>query len=538
MSAASHVKSFLEAIRSRGLAKIEDRDFEIAQVETNVGEFVRHIASVLLVDSRENLPGIIEEANRWKVPLYPFSRGCNWGYGSKLPALVPTIEGGVLLDLSQLNKIIKIDEEQGVATIEPGVTQKQLADELAKNGSRYFFDVTGSGAETSVLGNALERGIAYGSLRAQQLTGMEVFLGNGKKIRTGFGDFPNSALTGLYSYGLGPAIDGLFFQSNLGIVVEADMQLSLKPECLIGVTVAFNPEDLSAFMDQVRELLRFGYLSGIPHIANRERTLSTIIPLVAEMASVSSDEAKKITANVIREEWTLTAAVAGSPKIANEKLKHIKRNLRAFGRVYSYSLSASSWKSNLKDWLIGCVLNREQKIVIEASKPLRAFHQGIPSNAGVQFLLPSVGGNAPAANQVDGTANATVDNSPEGFLLCTPLAPLSGESARVFVQVAQEQANKHQVRFAMTLNMLSNRILEAVISVHFARASAQERARAHQCVHDMTETFSNFGFYPYRINIDQQKTFQRWSPALGSAISSIKSALDPNKIIAPGRYGE
>ena len=89
----------------------------------------------------------------------------------------------------------------------------------------------------------------------------------------------------------------------------------------------------------------------------------------------------------------------------------------------------------------------------------------------------------------------------------------------------------------MTLNLLTGRVLEAVVSVHFSRASQEERDKAHACINDMTEIFCSQGFYPYRINIDQQKKFSGISPLQEKISSSIKKALDPNAVIAPGRYG-
>lgn len=512
------LRSFIESVRRRNLAIVEDGEAALSQAGHNVGEFVRQVPCILRVTKKADLPIIVEEANRWRVQVYPYSKGMNWGYGSRLS----TRSGSVLLDLSHLNRIININEVHGIATIEPGVTQRQLADELLKRGSHYYLDVTGSGSETSILGNALERGIAYGSLRVQQVTGMEILLGNGKQFHTGFGSSPHPVLAGLYSYGLGPALDGLFFQSNLGIVLEGHIQLTLRPERLVGLTIALKDKNISAFMDQARDLLQQGYIHGIPHLANRERTISTIAPLLAKKTGLSKVDARNQAERVIHGDWILTTAVAGSPAIVNEKIKHIKKVLGPLGRVYSHVLTRPLWKDRLKSWCIDRILSREQRVLIQATEPLRGFHKGKPSDAGIQFLLQG--------------PNASVDENPEGFLLCTPLAPLSGESALAFAQMAKEISAKHQVRFAMTLNILTSRTLEAVISVHFSRSYAEEKSRAHACVDEMTNAFADQGFYPYRVNIDQQQRFASLSPVLADVIRSIKRVLDPSGIIAPGRY--
>jgi 4-cresol dehydrogenase (hydroxylating) len=219
----------------------------------------------------------------------------------------------------------------------------------------------------------------------------------------------------------------------------------------------------------------------------------------------------------------LTAAVAGSPAVVNKKLKHIRQAIGSLGRVNSHALIGPSWKDQIKVWWRDRVISEEQRVVIDASAPLRGFHEGRPSDSGIQFLLD--------------VPSKSVDENPEGFLLCTPLAPLSGTNSKLFVQITEELAAQHGVRFAMTLNMLTPRILEAVISLHFSRSSVDEKTRAHACVNELTTAFNRKGFYPYRVHNDPQDLVTMASPVLAEVNQSIKSIVDPNSIIAPGRYG-
>jgi 4-cresol dehydrogenase (hydroxylating) len=510
-------EAFFQALRSADFLDVQTDAATLSALSQNVGEFRRTILGIIHVRKKADISKVIKEANRWKIPLYPFSSGLNWGYGSKLPAR----DGGVLLDLSALNEL-SIDEEQGVATIEPGVTQRQLADELSRRSSRYFLDVTGSGQETSVLGNALERGIAYNGIRVNQLTGMEVVLGNGTQFRTGFGDYPNPILAGLYSHGLGPSLEGLFFQSNLGIVIEAKLQLMLRPLGLHAISISISSDRLNEFIESTSWLKRHGYLHGIPHVTNRERTVSTIVPLLMQQSGISAEGARAVILRVIKGDWSLTASVIGDPAIVKEKIRRIKKEIGSLGSIFVHSIDQSSWKSRMRTWLISRLANSEQRLVIAATALLRGLHIGQPSDAGIALLKTGSG--------------ASVDGGTEGFLLCTPLAPLSGKSADIFFQIAHQQAQHHDVRFAMTLNMITDRVLEAVISVHFDRASSDERDRAHRCIQEMTTAFQERGFYPYRVNIDQMNVSKESNPSLFSVLRELKTTLDPNGIISPGRY--
>lgn len=492
---------------------------ELSEQLQNVGQFTRRTEAIVKVFKRSNVQKIMTLSARYNLSLFPFSRGCNWGYGSKLPVK----DGAVLLDLSGLDKIISIDDKHGVATIEPGVTQIQLAEELLKRKSRYFLDVTGSGAYTSVLGNSLERGVAYGSLRAQQLAGLEAVLGDGSVIRTGFGDYENPALAGLYSYGLGPSLDGLFFQSNLGIVTEGKLQLTLRPEKLVAISIAVSDKNINQFVEEMAELKRTGIIHGIPHLADRERLLSTLTPLVMQELGCDELEAQTKIKNVIKTDWVLTTSVAGPAAIAKQKLQLVKKRVSKIGKIYAHDFTEEIWKKKIKEGLIQLLSNSDQKTVIKASEKLRGFHQGIPSNAGIQFLLNN--------------ESKTVDKSKTGFLLYTPLAPLSGDNAELFYKLTAELANTLSVKYAMTLNMVSDRVLEAVISVHFDNQIQAEVSKAHDFVDALNKIFSVRGFYPYRININEQaRNNQKPSGQSSLVLEKIKKVLDPNGVIAPGRY--
>src|SRR6202041_221828 len=105
-------------------------------------------------------------------------------------------------------------------TIEPGVTQRQLVEFLAQKKSALWPDVTGASAECSLIGNTMERGFGhtpYGD-HASKVCGLEVVLPNGEVIETGSARFPDSLSGPIYRWGVGPSLDGLFLQSNLGVV--------------------------------------------------------------------------------------------------------------------------------------------------------------------------------------------------------------------------------------------------------------------------------------------------------------------------------
>lgn len=189
---------------------------DTAACTRNLTEFPdRKIHSVLRPVSRAEVQEVVAIAARHRVPLYPVSTGRNWGLGSALPV----VDGCAVVDLRLMNRILEIDTDLRYAVVEPGVTQRQLADALA--GGPCMLNVTGSGAETSVVGNVLERGVGVLGPRTRDLRALEAVLATGEIVRTGHwssGDVPEWHQ---FPPGAGPDVTGLFVQSGFGIVTSA-----------------------------------------------------------------------------------------------------------------------------------------------------------------------------------------------------------------------------------------------------------------------------------------------------------------------------
>lgn len=180
--------------------------------------------------SVEEVVALVRLANRYELPLWPVSKGKNWGYGAATPAQ----DGALVIVLERLNQITTVDEEMAYAVVEPGVTYRQLHGHLEERGIPLWLDCTDGPADGSVMGNALERGVGetdYGD-HFGNICGMEVVLPDGSVIRTGGGPFDGFKSWNTYKWGVGPYLEGLFSQANYGIVTKMGLWLMPKPEYL------------------------------------------------------------------------------------------------------------------------------------------------------------------------------------------------------------------------------------------------------------------------------------------------------------------
>ena len=290
------------------------------QTDNTTGRF-QAITTVQEPTSVEEVIAIVRYARLSKVPLYPVSRGFNWGYGSRSPV----IENSALVDLGKMDRILNADSisvNNPVAVIEPGVTQIQLYEFLQKHCPELAFNVTGSGKDTSIIGNALDRGVGYMGPRREDLFGLEIVLGSGEILRTGFRRLGESSrLAHSHPFGLGPLVDGLFFQGNFGIVTSACFRLFPRRPKEVAVSLALRKAaDLPQFIDELARLKREGLLTSVTHVANRARTHATLSFGISRYLEnecgfspeAAINEADRAINILVTDEWTSLAPLRQS----------------------------------------------------------------------------------------------------------------------------------------------------------------------------------------------------------------------------------
>ncbi|MFI6499441.1 FAD-binding oxidoreductase [Nonomuraea typhae] len=190
------------------------------------------------------------------VALYPVSTGYNWGLGSR----EPVADGAVVLGLDRLRRVRRLDLDIAVAVIEPGVTQGALAELLAA--TPYMVNVTASSPHTSIIGNALERGVGLRRQRCEDVAGLEVVLADGRLVR--LGNWPDERGRMVpYRHELGPGLMPLFAQSNFGVVTAAVIRLLPRPQALTVIRLTFDASRLARAVDELRRYYGQRLISGV-----------------------------------------------------------------------------------------------------------------------------------------------------------------------------------------------------------------------------------------------------------------------------------
>ena len=210
--------------------------------------------------SVEQVQQILRVANAARIPMYPISTGRNLAYGGAAPVL----SGSVVLDLKRMDRVLEVDERNAYALVEPGVSYFDLYRHIQDRGLKLMLDVPTPGWG-SVIGNALEHGVGLTPMRDHfdAQCGMEVVLADGSLLRTGMGALPGADTWQQFKYGIGPYVDGMFSQSNLGVVTKMGIWLLPEPEAVRGLRIrAPRHDDVEPMVDILCELANAGVVDA------------------------------------------------------------------------------------------------------------------------------------------------------------------------------------------------------------------------------------------------------------------------------------
>ena len=182
---------------------------------------------VVFAKNTLDISDAVRIAERFSVPIIPF------GVGSSLEGHLLAVQGGMSLDVSQMNKILSINAEDLTVTVQPGTTRMQLNNELKSTG--LFFPID-PGADASIGGMCATRAsgtnaVRYGTMRENVLA-LEVVNAKGEIIKTGTRAKKSSA---------GYDLTRLFVGSEgtLGVISEITLKIYPLPEAISAAICSF-----------------------------------------------------------------------------------------------------------------------------------------------------------------------------------------------------------------------------------------------------------------------------------------------------------
>lgn len=465
-------------------------------------------SAVAAPGSTEEVQAVVRWANKYGIPLWPISLGRNVGYGGA----APRVPGSVVVDLGRrMNQILKLDGDNASCVVEPGCTYFALYEEIQKRGLPLWIDCPDLGGG-SVLGNAIDRGVGYtpyGDHFANRC-GMEIVLPNGELLRTGMGAMPgkegeDNPTWQSFQHAFGPSLDGIFSQSNFGIITKMGMHLMPETPHQSYCFTFPRDEDFEQIVELIRPLAQQRILGNIPQLRHIIQELN----VTGRRKDTFHNSHTPMTREEIRKaakdlpfgdcSWVFYGTQYGPPESIAAQLELIKST---FGKVPGSKL-----------WLP------------EDVPADHYLHSRVAVCSGVPVLRE--------LDWLNWLPNA-------GHLFFSPIAPTRGKDASLIHEIVQRAHAKYGFDLFPTL-CVSGREIHYITNIIYDRGEAEQKARAIKMMREMIAECAAEGYGEYRTHLlfaDQvAKTYSWNNQALLKFNETIKDALDPNGIMAPGRNG-
>ncbi len=530
MSRAQWVSALLEWRDCLGSEFVVTDRPALAAAATTTFATQQTIPAILRPATRAEVQACLRIATRYGAAVYPVSSGKNWGYGSSVPTKTET----AILDLSRMTRILDFSEQLAYVTVEPGVTQEQLRVFLAERGSKLWMDSTGSSPLASLVGNTMERGFGhtpYGDHFAHSC-GLEVVLPGGECVETGYGRYPDAKCAALHRWGVGASLDGLFSQSNFGVVTR--MTIWLMPAPAYFQAFFFRCDEGNAVgpvIEALSQLRLSGTLQSAVHIGNDYKVLGGLgqypweemggeTPLGLERMGVMRKRLQIGLWNGSGGLYGTRRQVAEARRLVRAALKgKVSRLVFMDDRLLALSLRFAKPIQFFSGWDLSKTLHLLQ--------PLYGLLKGLPTAQPV--------GSAYWRKRMAPPAEMDPDRDGCGLLWFAPVVPATGADVEAVRAVIVEVMLGAGFEPMISLTLLNGRAISCVSSISYDRAVAGEDERAMVCYRELVARVNGMGYYSYRLGVQSMAEIDR-GDRYGELLRQIKQAVDPAGILSPGRY--
>ena len=461
------------------------------------------VAALLRPNSTAQVQGCLRIASAHGIAVHPVSQGRNWGLGSRVP---PT-DRSVLLDLGSMCRILDFDETLAYITVEPGVTFRQVSTFLRARGSGLFCAVIGGAADASLVGNAVERGDGIGPYgrRADYAAAMEVVLATGDVLETGHGRWAGAQATPIHRAGVGPGLDGLFLQSNLGVITRMTFFLAPRPAFLQVLRFALaGPQELARALEALRDLAQRGVLGEAGFTFwNKYKLMAS----EGQYPWAATDGRTPLGLSDLSEPlWQAT----GAQYAASRELGHAARSLIIQALAPFAAVAVFDTESH------GALL--EESVFL-----------GVPSDGNLASAYWRKRLPVPRGGH-------HLDDDGCGVLFICPVLPLRGVLVAALLMQIEALVLSFGFEPNLGMHMVEGRSLLAYIAIMFDRSLDGEDARAQACHDAVLARLIADGHYPFRLASLAMGQLPAPKDATGAVLASIKAVLDPAQVLSPGRY--
>lgn len=446
---------------------------------------------VVFVEKVEQIQDIVRLANKTLTPVVPYSSGLN------LHGAAIADQGGIILNMSRMNNIIEIDEENMFAIVEPGVTFRQLQDVLTEKGFRVMVPL-GIVPERSVLTSYLERDPVLAAPSFEDgnslIMDTELVLPDGELFRTG-----NWTSGGRPGSPNGPIRNTVFrmwtaAQGTFGILTKMGVQISYIPKITKIFFIPF--KSLADAVEPLRRIQRkeIGAECFLLNRFNLAAMMTESWPVPSSFPASPAASPEFAAVQQMLPPWTVCIAINALARRAEEKIAYEVEALREACDMLNVQLLESLPNIPGAESIIAAELLRPWKI-------LKKFNY-------------------------KGAVHDLTFKAPLNKIV---------RLEQVFEGLAREHDYPVTEAGMYLLPLERGRAMHVEIDLHCSAAAGSEQSRVKDLWLKASAALINEGAY-------FDRPYGPWAPLMYARASKythvlkqLKSEIDPNNILNPGK---
>jgi 4-cresol dehydrogenase (hydroxylating) flavoprotein subunit len=314
------------------------------------------------------------------------------------------------------------------------------------------------------------------------------------------GGVPNSNTWQVFKWGYGPSLDGIFTQSNYGIVTKLGIWLMPQPPAYKPFCIRFPDEtDIVDIVETIRPL-----------------RISMIIPNAIVIASTIWEAAVTVKRSSVYQ---------GKGQIPDDVLKDVAKN------------------NNLGAWNVYAALYGSPEQIEVNWQIIQHFFKKHPK---ARIVTEQEEGNNPVfqyrSDLMRGKPNLTEFGlynwrGGGGSMWFAPVSQAMGSETLKQMEMAKRILAKHGLDYVAEF-IVGWRDMHHIIDVLFDKSNPEEVKAANACFGELLDEFTKAGYGTYRTNTEfMDKVADTYGPVQRKVFQKLKRALDPNGILSPGKSG-